>query len=176
MALFYYVPTNPFSVQSQLTQMLVNHQPYTQDFLPYNPRGYYKLVWKKVTKDEWQVVQNRNRDNDDVFREKLLNIGANPEFIYEVSSVPEDVPVVQDMVWRVIRQELGISEERKGVWLPAIRAWSRGTDLKKVVSNPKLDRVLIDGKWDKVLFKADGEVSESYLEHFDRFQEIILKV
>lgn len=173
-SVFYYVPTSPYSVASRVTKVLLSAQPFTNEFVPYKPTGYYKLVFRKVSEDELIRVREKNELESPTVLAKIMSEGGNPAFLIKPKEMNPDLKVVEDVVWRVIRQELGIREKRIQVWLPAISSFKSGKILRKALKTAELDRLLIDASWRE--FAVDSTVSENYLDYFDRFQEHILNV
>lgn len=174
-SVFFYVPISPYSVDSELTAALISAQPYVRDFIPYDPAGYYKLVYRKMSPEEWEVVQERNIAETVSLVDKLIVAGADPTKMVEPGNAPDKTPVVEDVVWRVIRQELGIREQRKQVWTPAVKDFKRKKILREVIKDSELDRILIDSNWQDI-YKADSEVDETYVQKFEKFQKYILGV
>lgn len=174
LAVYYYVPISPISSTQAIIGALKANEPYVRGYLPYRADRSFRLVFRKVSEDERVEIESRNQAGFANLKRHLLAVSDDPSRVLEPGDIPEETQVVEDYVWRVVRQELGLREQKVPVWVPAIHDFRTGKVLKEALNDSAIERILIDGKFDGLGDSFDSDET-TMIRNLERFQEYILK-
>ena len=152
--------------------VLKKYQPYAKEFVPLSPEGALVLVSRQVTEEEYIAVTEKNDEDSELVRAYLGQFDEIATRILSSGEVPSQTQVTEDLVWSVLRRELGLREERIPCWLPVVRRYRSGTWLNSLLTEDQFNNILFKSSLRLKQVEQDS-VSDS---DYERFQNVILKI
>lgn len=154
------VPTQPMKLKKEMrTVVLVDYKPngvmdkglsalcpLPPEVIPEEVRKSVRLVAKRVTEAEFEAVVNELVKRKD----ELIDCGIGASGISDSAMKAiltahdpgsfEQIEVVQDIAWTILREEFGIGEKRKAVWSKTIREFNQfmkdiGKDIGRIIQS-----------------------------------------
>lgn len=163
-AVYYYRPLNYQVQMSPLYVLLNQFAPYPKEYLPIQPGKDFRLIFRRVSLDELEVVMKNLSEAFPHIISSLHKLGISDSVILSHSKIDEMTLVQEDLWFNVLRKELGIRTERIPIWTKAIEDFRKGIYLKEMVKE-KLDQKALN----------IPESSKDLLNEIEDFLEKILK-
>ena len=172
---FIYEPVARVMKQSPISSILKKHGPYPRALLPYRvDRRYFKLTFKTVTPKEFETIRARVQDRFKAIVGQLEKAGALPAQLLLPGQADPGLQVVEDLVFRTVRRELGMRTKRQPVWIPSMREFINGN--LKFLTDERLGQILGDISytgWANLGAIGENEPSD-IIKKVEKFQEKLL--
>jgi hypothetical protein len=172
---FIYEPVAKMMMSSPISGILQKNGPYPRALLPYKvDRRYFKLTFKTVTAREFETINLRIQQKFQAIQAQLVEAGALPAQLLAPGTADPSMQVVEDLVFRTVRRELGMRTKRVPVWIPSIKEFLDGKldflendQLKKIMGDPSYTA------WN-TLGKVQESESSDIIKKVKEFQDKIL--
>lgn len=161
------------SVEGEAFRVLAKFSPYTVDMFPTDvPSDKAYVIYRKVSPREVVLIREKNNRDRPELTKRLKEQG------FDVDLTPVDLSkleIVNDLVFQVIRKELGIGASKKPHWRPAIRSVASSKFIEDLLSSKEVARTLTNMEYRgwKSLGSVPKKVVISDLEDIEEFQERI---
>jgi hypothetical protein len=147
-SVFYYVPADKVAAASKTYAILAQHQPYLKNLLPLRADiKRFRLQFKRVSILEYERLTFPARVQNFKFRiapnikNALMRAGENSSLIF--ADIDKETPVQEDLVFTVLRKELGLRGTSEPVWTTAIKEIGKTNYLNEAV---KKSLPILEGK------------------------------
>lgn len=174
-AVYYY--RSPTGANTPLLGVLKKYEPYTKAYLPLaaDPKRY-RLIFKLVTGDEVEEVEARLAVEFGSVVAELMTTKVDPSRILHPGNASLDTKAVENLAFRVIREEFGINANRRPVWRPAIEKFKSASRIKSLMEQGQTKKILCDVSYSgwKSIDNVKDDIPDSETKKFDDFQRKIL--
>ncbi len=151
--------------------VLMQHQPWTTDTLPFEPsRKFADLVSRRVTRDEVNRVRKAREETRSEWTQQLQKLGIQPK--PKTEDEQAQTKAVSDLTFMALRLEYGLGRTKAVAhWRPAIRSVKKRVE--EMFASKKIASAMMnwkDNEWRKWRSLGADVVSSTDLDGIEKFQ------